>query len=487
MKTLVQGGTIVAFNGKSHTLIPNGYLIFEDDRVTEVAQDLPASPQQISDRQLDARGMLVCPGFINSHIHSGINAGDALLGDVTRRDYFGGNYMSFGAPLKGAPRPRGSDYDLRVRFGLLQALRGGATTMIDVGISCGNPDRFVELVGEVGLRVYASPGYRSAEIFTDRHGRFVPDWDEERGRQGMKNALAFCERYEGALGGRLRCMLFPRQVHLCTPELLKASRQAATDLKIPMQIHAAMNLWEFNYTMAEYRKTPIGYLKDLGFLGPDVILGHCIFTSGHSWVNYPGDDDVQAIAESGATISHSASKYAKIGIALESFQRHIDRGVRISLATDTNPFDLVTELRAPAYMSRSVDRDHLSARPADIFNSATLAGADALGRSDLGRLCQGAKADMLFIDQRRLMVGGVLDPIQAMIESGNAGHIDTILVDGKILVQGGKVLGLDETDFMERVQKECEGTWEAIPNWHFAGLRADQMCPPTYPAWSQPK
>ena len=150
MKTLVQGGTIVAFNGKSHTLIPNGYLIFEDDRVTEVGQDLPASPQQISDRQLDARGMLVCPGFINSHIHSGINAGDALQGDVTRRDYFGGNYMSFGAPLKGAPRPRGSDYDLRVRFGLLQALRGGATTMIDVGISCGNPERFVELVGEVG-------------------------------------------------------------------------------------------------------------------------------------------------------------------------------------------------------------------------------------------------------------------------------------------------------------------------------------------------
>ena len=92
------------------------------------------------------------------------------------------------------------------------------------------------------------------------------------------------------------------------------------------------------------------------------------------------------------------------------------------------------------------------------------------------------KADMLFIDQRRIMVGGVLDPIQALIETGNASHIDTILVDGKILVQGGKVLGLDETDFMGRVQKECEGAWEAIPNdWHYAGLRADQMCPPTYP------
>lgn len=73
------------------------------------------------------------------------------------------------------------------------------------------------------------------------------------------------------------------------------------------------------------------------------------------------------------------------------------------------------------------------------------------------------------------------DPIQALIESGNTGHIHTILVDGKILVQGGKVLGLDETDFMGRVQKECKSAWEAIPNWHFAGLRADRLRPPAYP------
>lgn len=178
-----------------------------------------------------------------------------------------------------------------------------------------------------------------------------------------------------------------------------------------------------------------------------------IFTSGHSWVNYPGDDDVQAIAESGAAISHSTCKYVKIGIALESFQRHWDRGVRILQATDTTPFGLVTEMRAAAYISRFADRTHLSGHAADVFNSATVAGTEALGRSDLGRLCKRAKADILLIDQRRLMVGGVLDPIQAPVESGDAGHIDTILVDGKILVQGGKVLGLDEIEFMEKVPK----------------------------------
>src|SRR4029450_12193017 len=129
-------------------------------------------------------------------------------------------------------------------------------------------------------------------------------------------------------------------------------------------------------------KTPIQFLQYLDFLGPEVILGHCIFVTGHSWTALPRGDDLKLSADSDASVSHCPLEYAKLGIAMESFDRYINKGVNVSLGTDTYPMDMVNEMRIASLANRLAERDYLAGSYRDVFNAATLGGAQAVGRKD---------------------------------------------------------------------------------------------------------
>ena len=164
---------------------------------------------------------------------------------------------------------------------------------------------------------------------------------------------------------------------------------------MPIHIHAGGNFREFLEILNKYRKPVAEYLADVGILGPRTTLGHMAITGGHSRVDYPRGDELKILAETGATIGHCPHKCAKMAFAMESFDQYLEAGVRIGLGTDTYPLDIVSEMRYASLISRLVDRKASGARAADVFNAATIGGANALGRSDLGRLAAGAKADVV--------------------------------------------------------------------------------------------
>src|SRR3989338_7298193 len=414
MKTLIQGGYVVGFNGREHQVIRDGVVAFERDRVLFVGKQYT----EPVDKKIDAKGCLVSPGLIDTHFHSGGNASDYLLNDANKVDYFASNYLAHGAPTReGARHAHLKDIDVGQRFSLIH---------------------------------------------------------------GLKRAVEFAKKFNGACNGRMGTMLFPGHVDTCTPELLKETRKAAKELGVRVQIHAAINLIEFHTVMRRYRLTPVELLGKIGFLDPEVSLSHCVFLTGHSWTAYPYGDDLKRITDSGASVAHSPLKYLKIGVAMESFDRYLKAGINVGIGTDTFPKDIISEMRYAALVSRLVDKSFIAGHPRDVFNAATVGGARLIGRDDLGRLQKGAKADITIINLRDIAFGAVRDPIKALVETAAGRDVRTVIVDGEILVDQGTCLRVYEDELIEKLQARAEEIWAGVPKWHWTGKGVDEVLPPAF-------
>jgi len=478
MKTLIEGGWVVAYNGTGHEVHERGSVVFEDDRIVHAGGPYTGPV----DARLSARGKLVSPGFINTHVHTSGNGGDYLLLDMARNDYRTANYMSFAAPLKGkmSPPPLEAVAALRT-FVFLHALKQGTTTTIDVGGLRGDWEGYARLVGDLGVRVYASPPFRDRNTFMDPQGRLYYDHDAAAGQQALKEAVEFVRTYDGTAQGRLRGMLNAAQVETCSEPLLRAGKEAARELDVPIHTHAGGNLIEFQRIMEEYRKTPVQFLADIGFLDDRTLLGHVVFTTAHPWPRYPFGDDLRVLAETGATVGHCPYKYAKMAMTLHSFQRYLDAGVTVAIGTDTFPMDMVAELRWASILAKVTDANYQVGLPRDVFNAATLGGCRFLRRPDLGRLAPGAKADILLINLDHLGAPVYVDPIKALVDAGCGRDVDTVIVDGKVLVQGGRTTSVDEDEVYAKAREVTQRYWGQVPGWRWDGATVERISPPAFP------
>jgi cytosine/adenosine deaminase-related metal-dependent hydrolase len=478
MRTLIEGGWVVAFNGVSHEVHEGGTVLFEDDRIVHAggAYTGPA------DTRLDARGKLVSPGFINTHVHTAGNGGDWLLLDMAKNDYRTANYMSFAAPLKGKTPPPPAEPVATLRaFTFLHSLKQGTTTHIDVGGLRGDWDGYARVVDDLGVRVYASPPFRDRDTFTDPKGRLYYEEDVATGKSRLAEAVEFVKKFDGSAQGRLRGMLNAAQVETCTEALLRAGKAAARELGVPIHTHAGGNLIEFERIMEEHRKTPVQFLADIGFLDEATLLGHAVFTTAHPWPRYPFGDDLRLLAQTGATVGHCPYKYAKMAMTLHSFQRYLEAGVNVAIGTDTYPMDIVSELRWASILAKVTDGNYQAGLARDVFNAATLGGSKFIGRADLGRLQPGAKADILLIDLDHLGAPVFSDPIKALVDAASGRDVDTVIVDGKVLVQGGRATRVDEDALRAKVRQVTQHYWEQVPNWRFDGASVDRIVPPAFP------
>src|SRR5919108_1346747 len=176
MRTLIQGGWVVGFDGRGHELIPNGVVVFEGTHVIHVGRGFDGPV----DRTIDARGKLVSPGFVNCHLHAAVNAGQTVFIADGKTDYFGSNFIGYVAPRRGAAPPRTmAKPDIGGLYGMWSALRAGATTILDVGTMPGGVEAFTKIAGEMGVRAYLGPAFRSAN-YVFEGSRVVWDWDEKQ-------------------------------------------------------------------------------------------------------------------------------------------------------------------------------------------------------------------------------------------------------------------------------------------------------------------
>ncbi|MEE9593622.1 MAG: amidohydrolase family protein, partial [Thermoplasmata archaeon] len=293
----------------------------------------------------------------------------------------------------------------------------------------------------------------------------------------LERAKTFIKAFDGAYDGRVKGILLPIETVLSTPKLLQETRKAADELGVGITTHNSEALMEFYYTVNTHGVTPVEYLWQNGVLGPDVILGHCVLTNVHSLTYYAGGRDLELVAESGASVAHCPLSFARRGVALESFDRYLKAGINMAMGTDTYPQDIIGEMRLASLVCKIVERDFTVGSARDVFNAATLGGAKALGRDDLGRLAPGAKADILVIDLTKPHIGGVRDPIKALVNCVVGDDVERVIIDGKTVVEDGRVVGVDQEELMVQVQAESEKIWAAYQQYDWQERSVDELSP----------
>ncbi len=192
---------------------------------------------------------------------------------------------------------------------------------------------------------------------------------------------------------------------------------------------------------------------------------------------------LRLLADSGATVAHCPWVFGRRGIAMESFARYLDAGVHMSLGTDTFPQSMLHEMRVAATLSKVVDRQTQVATAGDVFDAATLGGAYAIGRDDLGRLAPGAKADIVCYRTDSLSMSPVRDPLRSLVYSALPSDVALVVIDGRVVLRDGVIEGLDEAELALGLRAAAESLWRDLPNRDWRGRTIDEIAPQTYPAW----
>ena len=156
----------------------------------------------------------------------------------------------------------------------------------------------------------------------------------------------------------------------------------------------------------------------------------------------------------------------------------------MSLGTDTNPQSVIEAMRWAAVCSKIVERNTEATTAAHAFDAATLGGARALGRDDLGRIAPGAKADLVLWKAASWKMTPLRDPVKNIVYNATAEDVDRVYVDGRLVVDGGRVLAADEEAILAALQAAASACGRAWPRTTGPGRAADQLSPQTYPEWS---
>src|SRR5580658_6429114 len=492
MRTKITCGWLVGHDSRGHVLLRDAELVFENDRIIHVGRGFEGPV----DQEIDARGKLVCPGFIDTHVHSGHRASHRLISDVGRPDYFGQPFLEIsvareGTRVGGDPRyvrpddnSVAEDLAFNARFTIAELLRNGITTFVEFGSQRKVQEALLQQIAELGPRAYLGPGFDSGRWVAGEGGKLVRVIEEARGQREFELALDFIDQNDGACGGLVRGIIVPREVETCTLDLMRAAAEAARERKLPVAIHAAYNIHEVFDIIREHQMTSIELLEKVGLMSDTLNIGHGNFTADNPLMNYSGSHDLEIMGRHRCSISHCPVNVARRGRFLDSWQSYKRAGVNIALGTDTYPRDMMLQMRTASYFGKVASRNLKTATAGEVFEAATLNGARSLGRDDIGRLAPGARADIVIIDltgRDTLRYGPIRDPIKSLIDCGIGDDVDTVIVDGVVRMTGGRIPGVDFAELRQHAQAAGERIWDGCANWNSLGSTADEMSPFSFP------
>jgi len=433
--TVVEKGFIVTMDTR-RSVYPNGSVVIEGDRIVDVGEASSISESYKPDRVISAEGCIVTPGFICAHTHLyGILLRGASSGLPPPTD-FTQSLQRIWWPMDQAMTHR--DAYASALASSLELLRTGTTTFADTfsgpNALKGVLDDVEKGVDEVGIR-----GILSFEATERRSG--------DEGRMGVEENLRFIKKRKQGL---CRGMMSLHASFTVSDDLISFAAEKARELKAPMTIHAAEGKGDLHHNLERYGLRTLERLSSVGFLGHDVVLAHVVHVN---------DDELRLIRGSGAAVAHNPMSNMLNAVGVSPVDEMLKMGICVALGNDGYIFDVFENMRS-AFLSHKLKRcDPRVISPLQALEMATVDAARAYGLHELGSLEKGKKADLVLL---RPDLPTPLTPSSVyghLVNTLGGGDVDTVLVDGQVLLERGRPTKLDPARAYGVCREAAEALW----------------------------
>ncbi len=490
MKTKLKAQFVIGYDGSDHVIYNNGEVVYEGERILFVGHNYPAAVEQT----IDNGQAIISPGLIDLDALADIDHAifdtwqpPALdLGLHWSEDYFlhrRRDLFSF------------EEECFKRRYALIQLILNGITTAMPIAAETykGWCESYAELAAvaqiasELGLRMYLGPSYRAGINVVQADGTRTVRWDEAQGLAGLRDAIRFVEDFDGAHAGLIRGCLLPCRIETLTLDLIRRTKAAADALGCHVRMHCLQGLHELQFLRQWYDQTPLEILDNANLLGPRMLIPHAIYIGGHSRTGEPYRGEIERLAATGTSIIHCPLTSARYGNMLETFDRYRRAGVNIALGTDSFPPDLIRGMDYGNNVMKILDHQKSAGQAADYFRAATLGGATALGRDDLGRLAPGALADLIVVDLSHLRSGPIDDPIRTMLMNTSGAAVRTVIINGRTVMEDGKLPGVDMAAMKTEGQRYFDKLKAAYPERDYLRRPLDELFPPSFRTINPPR
>lgn len=445
--TAIEATYVLVPENGSQTVVRDKTVVVEGDRIKQICDHYEGP----ADHRIKAEGRLLSPGFINCHTHVGCAV--YSRGMAEDRDMPEGSaFYHYFIPLLtlGYKNFRPDELQAMLEWDMLEMIKKGSTTVLEE--SFGGYDHVIEIVNRLGNRSYVSYSYPQhvSKIGYIKDGKLHYDQPDpvEVGKD-LKKGLEMYEKYNGSAGDRIRVRLSPTGPDTCPPEVLRDTRKAADRLGCGISIHAAQHATEANICRSLFNATPIGHLANTGILGSDAVVTH---------VTYTDDNDRKLLADTRSTVVHCSYRKAREAV-ISPYHEYVERGINVALGTDSFSSDITETIKMAGVLGK-IRMERVGVPTAfEVMNSATLGGATGLNRDDLGQIKPGAKADLILIDLTKPHNFPVIEPVKNFVYYSFGTDVETVMINGKIIIENGVALTTNESELRQRVQAAADRIW----------------------------
>ncbi|NRQ33670.1 amidohydrolase family protein [Nonomuraea sp. NN258] len=473
--TLVKASYVIGFDGGDHVIHRDGCVVYAGDSIVHAGGPYAGPVDEV----IDAGRAIVGPGFIDLDALADID--HAILDTWPAGTDLNWSH-DYAVNRRAAVFPPEETLFMR-EYALTQLIRNGITTAMPIAAethgdwaeSYAEFAGVAEIAGRLGLRMYLGPSYRSG-VPVVRDGTREVHWEPELGERGLADAIRFARDFDGAHDGRLRAALLPCRIETLTLDLMRATARAAEELDCLVRLHCMQGLTELRLLSQWYGRHPLDVLDDAGLLGPRLLIPHALYL-GPPGTPYEGSPERLAAL---AGIVHCPLTMVRYGDALRDFDRYLAAGVNVAMGTDSYPPDMIRNLDYGNNLAKLLTGRPEAGSAADYYRAATLHGARALGRADLGRLAPGAKADLIVVDLSGPRTGPIDDPIRTLLMNCSGADVSTVVIDGRIVMRDRVIPGVDEAAFTARAQAYFERMKDAYSVRDEQRRPADELFPPSF-------
>ncbi|MDQ0203731.1 amidohydrolase [Pectinatus haikarae] len=376
---------------------------------------------------IDGQGKLAVPGFVNAHTHVSMTLLRSYADDMKLMDWLENKIWPVEAKMKK------DDIYWGAMLGITEMIKTGTTVFADM---YGDMDKVAQAVEETGIRAVLSRGMIGA----------APN-----GQAALQENCTLFENYNNSADGRITVMFGPHAPYTCPPDFLKQVIEKAQKYNAQIHIHLAETEGEVKECLEKYSKTPIAQMEKIGLLDCGVLAAHCVHLS---------DEDIAIMKKHNVRVAHNPGSNLKLASGIAPVKKLLEKGICVGLGTDgassNNNLDMLEEINLTALIHKAATLDPLAVPAFKALQMGTYYGAKAVGLNDTGKIEPGMKADITLFSMQGTQWTPCYDAISLLVYSANASMVDTVIVNGKILLDKGLLTTIDEEKIIYEANKCAE-------------------------------